>query len=433
MAEITGQIKISEETSPIIQKKIDNILNFKKEIENNLTRETTQILEIILGGAANLNSSDIHFEPEKEKAKIRIRVDGILRDIIYLDPKIYSKIVSRIKLISGIKLNVADRPQDGRFSLILKESPVEIRTSTLPSEYGESIVLRVLNPKNLIELADLGLRNDLLKIFEKEAKKPHGMIIVTGPTGSGKTSTLYAFLKKISGSETKIITIEDPIEYHLKGISQTQAEPSKGYDFANGLRSLMRQDPDVILVGEIRDFETAQIALQAALTGHLVLSTLHANDAAGTVSRLVDLGVSSASIAPAVNMIVAQRLVRKICEKCKKEAVATAEELAEFEKNLNSLPKNVKIRPLTKDLKIPKTKGCEFCNFTGYSGRMGVHEALLINSDMEKLILASATTAELRETAIKKGMIAMYQDGLIKVLKGITSLEEVKRVVGEEE
>jgi len=271
----------------------------------------------------------------------------------------------------------------------------------------------------------------LLKIFGREIKKPNGMIIVTGPTGSGKTTTLYAFLKKIQKPEIKIITIEDPIEYHLKGISQTQVAPEKGYDFASGLKSIMRQDPDVILVGEIRDLETTNIALQASLTGHLVLSTLHTNDAAGTVARLLDLGASAASIAPAINMAVAQRLVRIVCKKCTKLLPIDSATLQKMKKALRNLPKEVKVLSLTEKLKILKTKGCQFCNFTGYQGRVGIFESFLIDEEMEKFVLTMPSIPALRERAVKKGMITMYQDGLIKALKAITTIEEVERVTGE--
>ena len=266
---------------------------------------------IILAGAVKLKASDIHIEPEEEQAKLRVRIDGMLQDALSLDNKIYKSIVSRIKLLAKLKLNVSDRPQDGRFSILFKETEIEIRASSLPSEYGESIVMRILDPNSLVNIESLGLRKDLVKIFNKEIKQPNGMIIVTGPTGSGKTTTLYAILKKLNNPKIKIITIEDPIEYHLKGISQTQVDPKKGYSFASGLRSIMRQDPDVILVGEIRDLETAKIALQAALTGHLVLTTLHTNNAAGTIARLQALGEKPVNIAPAINMAIAQRLVRK--------------------------------------------------------------------------------------------------------------------------
>ena len=423
---ITGEIEISPQIFAETQEKIKNISDFKKKIEEFLIKSVSEILEVILGGGISLRASDIHIEPEKNQAKIRLRIDGILQDVIIFDLKTSQTFLSRLKLLSGIKLNIADRPQDGRFSILIPPAePIEIRVSTLPAEYGESIVLRILNPKSLIEIEELGVRKDLLEIFKREIKRPNGMIIVTGPTGSGKTTTLYAFLKRIQNPEIKIITIEDPIEYHLKEISQTQANPAKGYDFVSGLKSIMRQDPDVVLVGEIRDLETAKISLQAALTGHLVLTTLHTNDAAGTVVRIEALGEKPVNIAPAINMAVAQRLVRKVCQKCAKfEKIS----LPDFEK----IKKALKKVPISSALKIPQAKGCKDCNFTGYQGRIGIFEAFLVDDEMEKFILTSPSISALREKAIKKGMLTMHQDGMIKVLEGITTIGEVERVTGEE-
>lgn len=418
MEKITGEVKISSQG-------IRNVSAFKAKIEKSLNEKVTDLLGIILGGAADLNSSDLHIEPSKEKAKIRIRVDGVLQDVIEINSELYKNLLARIKLLSRIKLNITDRPQDGRFSVLMaadskEQIAVEIRSSTLPAERGESIVLRILNPKNLVDIESLGLREELLEIFKREIKKPNGMIIVTGPTGSGKTTTLYAFLKKIQQSEIKIITIEDPIEYHLEGISQTQV--TKGYDFASGLKSVMRQDPDVILVGEIRDQATVNIALQAALTGHLVLTTLHTNDAAGTISRLISLGGQAANIGPAVNLAIAQRLVRRACQKCSKLRKPTAKESQKLKKELKQVPKNIK---------IPQVKGCSLCNNTGYKGRIGIFEAFLVDDEMEKFIAASPSIAALREKAKKQGMLTMRQDGLMKVLDGITTIEEVERETGE--
>ena len=362
-------------------------------------------------------------------AKIRARIDGILQDVVSMEKELYEKFLSRIKLLSGLKLNVVDRPQDGRFSVLIENLPVEIRSSTLPSEYGESIVLRVLNPKALIDMKGLGLREDLFGMLMKEIKKPNGMIIVTGPTGSGKTTSLYAFLKSLQKPEIKIITIEDPIEYHLKEVSQTQVSPEKGYDFASGLKSIMRQDPNVILVGEIRDLETANIALQAALTGHLVFTTLHTNDAAGTIARLVNLGAKPSDIGPAINLAIAQRLVRKVCEKCVKFENFSPEEFEKVKKETDSL--KIKIPEFTKNTKIPKATGCRECNLTGYRGRTGVYEAFPVDDEIEKFILTSPSISSLKEKIISKGMVTIKQDGLIKVLKGITTLEEVARVTGE--
>lgn len=426
---ITGEVEISRAKMLEIESEATNVSDFKIKIEDYLDTPVTELLEVILAGAIRLDSSDIHIEPEEERAKIRIRIDGILQDVLFFDTKTYQSLVSRIKLLSGIKLNISDRPQDGRFSIVMKDLTIEIRTSSLPAEYGESIVLRILNPKALIELEALGLRTDLLDIIEKEIKKPNGMIIVTGPTGCGKTTTLYAFLRKIENPEIKIITIEDPIEYHLESISQTQVDPKKGYDFASGLKSVMRQDPDVILVGEIRDKETVETALQAALTGHLVLSTVHTNDAAGVVARLTSLGAKIANIGPAINIAIAQRLVRKVCPECRELKKASPEELEKLKRGFDTLV--IDIPKITKDTMIPKTTGCKACNLTGYRKRIGVFEMFLIDEEMEKFLLNNPPIVELRNLAIKKGMVTMKQDGLIKVIQGITTIEEVERVVGE--
>jgi len=410
---------------------IKNIPEFKQKIAQSLNKKITELLEVVLKGAITLTASDLHIEPQKNEAKIRVRVDGILQDVILIDKNIYQALLSRIKLLSGIKLNVTDRPQNGRFSVPTPENPVEIRVSTLPAEAGESIVLRILNPKSLVGIDSLGLRKDLLASFKKEIKRPNGMIIVTGPTGSGKTTTLYAFLKTIQRPEIKIITIEDPIEYHLKGISQTQTDPKKGYDFASGLKSIMRQDPDVILVGEIRDLETAKIAIQAALTGHLVLTTLHTNDAAGTIARLISLGEKPANIGPAINLVIAQRLVRKVCQKCSQLKKANSLELKKIKETLGKLPKEVKVPKITSSIKIPQAKGCQQCNFTGYRGRIGIFESFSVDDEMERFILQNPSIATLRKKAIQKGMVLMRQDGFLKVMKGITTIEEVERITGE--
>jgi len=431
---ILGSVTVSPKIIEEVEAGVKDVLGFKKKIGEYVVENVTELLDVILYGAITLDASDVHIEPQEEEARLRIRLDGILQDVVFFDHDTYHHLLSRLKLLSKLKLNITDKPQDGRFTIEVKDLLIEVRTSSLPAEYGESIVMRILNPKSLISLEDLGLRDDLYKTFQKEIEKPNGMIIVTGPTGSGKTTTLYAFLKKIQNPEIKIITIEDPIEYHLTGVSQTQVSPEKGYDFSDGLRSIVRQDPDVILVGEIRDLETAKIALQASLTGHLVLSTLHTNDAAGTVPRLLDLGVDSSSIASGLKMAVAQRLVRKVCKKCSTLVSPTAKELSEIKKGLKSLPSSVKIPDLDK-IKIAEVKkeGCEACNFTGYKGRQGLFEAFLVDSEMEKFILTNPPVSSIRELAIKKGMVTMYQSGLIDIVLGITTFDEVARVVEEDE
>lgn len=422
---ITGQVQV-------VKTDVKNVEEFTKKIEQLLGSLTTGLVEIILSGAISLNASDIHIEPEEEKAKLRVRLDGVLHDALSLSLKTYNALLSRIKLLSEIKLNVTNRAQDGRFTILIEDTTIEIRASTLPSEYGEAVVLRLLNPKNLIEVEALGLRKDLEETFNKELKKPNGMIIVTGPTGSGKTTTLYAVLKKINSPEVKIITIEDPVEYHLEGLSQTQVDPSRGYTFANGLRALMRQDPDVILVGEIRDKETAEIALQAALTGHLVFSTLHTNDAAGAIARLVDLEVRPVSIAPALNMVVAQRLPRKVCKKCVKLVKPSPQDWQKIKRGLAKVKKEI-LPPafFSKKAVLPKAVSCQACNSTGYKGRIGIYETFLVDDETERFILRSSSIVDIKNLAIKKGMVLMHQDGLIKVLEGITTIEEVERVTGE--
>lgn len=427
----TGSKKIEGEVRLETKKEIKSVSDLKKELLKFSDKSVSEILDIILIGTIILDSSDIHIEPEEGDIKLRLRIDGMLQDITVFDEKTYASILSRIKLLSGLKLNIEDKPQDGRFSIFLGNQSIETRVSSLPGQYGESLVLRILNPKSLVGIELLGLRDELLKLFNEEISKPNGMIIVTGPTGSGKSTTLYSFLKKIQSPEIKVITIEDPIEYELKGIVQTQVNPEKGYDFPSGLKAIVRQDPDVILVGEIRDKETADIALQAALTGHLVFSTLHTNDAAGTIARLAALGAEVSNIGPAVNLIIAQRLARKICNKCGAMEKVTAEELQIFKKELAGVSKKEKIPELDKDLKVPRAKGCDFCNNTGYKGRTGIFEALVVDDDMERFLSSHSSISDLRDKAKTRGMITMLQDGLIKVLKGETTLKEVERVAKE--
>ena len=430
---VGGEIRISRLPN---QEKAKNIPSFAESISLALGSSTSQLLDTILIEAIDLGVSDIHFETKENDVKIRLRVDGVLQDLITINKVIYNSLLSRLKLVSGIKLNISNRPQDGRFSIVAEETngerqEIEVRSSTLPSEYGESIVLRVLNPKNLISLEKLGLNDDLLKIFRREITKPNGMIIVTGPTGSGKTTTLYAFLKEVNNSEVKIITIEDPIEYRLEGISQTQTDPEKGYSFASGLKAIVRQDPDIILVGEIRDLETAEIALQAALTGHLVFSTLHANDAAGTIARLIDLGAKAPSVSSAINLVVAQRLLRRVCPECAKMESPDTSLLKRIRANLKGAPEQTADILLEKTAKVPVAVGCQNCSFTGYRGRIGVFETFLIDEEMEKFILQKPSTGELKTKAKEKGMITMYQDGLIKVLQGLTTISELEHMIEE--
>jgi len=430
---ITGRIDVDKERVEGLIKKLVNLEAVNGEIGNFDFKKfpTAQILEIILAGALANRASDVHFEPGRNAAKLRYRIDGDLHDVLKdLKNTIYSHIVSRIKLLSNLKLNVRDQAQDGRFTIGLGGKEIEMRVAVAPSEFGEVIVMRVLDPDAInLSLEDLGLRKDDLKIIESELKRPNGMILNTGPTGSGKTTTLYAFLKHKSSSDIKIITIEDPIEYHLEGIEQTQVDPQANYTFSNGLKSLMRQDPDVILIGEVRDLETANIAIQAALTGHLVFSTVHANQASGAIPRLIDLGVKPNSVGPALNLIIAQRLVKRLCEKCKAADKISADLKNKFEKLLKALPERVDKKGFEKTA-VYKPKGCKACGGIGFRGRIAIYELLQVTKDIEALMNKQVGEIEIQDFAEEQGMVTMQQDGILKVISGITTLEEVEKVTG---
>ncbi len=432
-----GSLDIANEEIQDLVKSVKSANDVKKSIEIVLNQKKSyrisKILEIILAGAISINASDIHIEPEEKLAKLRYRLDGVLNDILELDHTTYELLLSRIKLISNLKLNIKEKAQDGRFSIKLGDMEIEIRTSLLPGGYGESIVLRVLNPNAIsVSLENLGINKKLLNIIANELKKPNGMVLNTGPTGSGKTTTLYAFLKKIQTPGIKMITIENPIEYHLKGVVQTQVEEEKGYTFLEGLRSSLRQDPDVIMVGEIRDEETAEIAVNAALTGHLVFSTLHTNNAAGTFPRLIDLGVNSKVITSAINIAMAQRLIRKLCNKCKKKAVLREKE----NKIIKKITDSISDKNYLKDLdttNIFETVGCAECNFTGFKGRTGIFEAILTDEKIEEVVNKNPSEREVNKAAESQNILNMKQDGVIKILRGITSIDELGRVIDLEE
>ncbi len=398
------------------------------------------MLEILLAGSVAVGASDIHIEPEDGSVHIRARLDGVLENLLTINYETYKLLSSRIKLLSGLKLNVIASAQDGRFSIKLNEKEIEIRSSVIPGAYGESFVMRVLNPESIaVPFEDLGVNKRLFEIIEKELKRPNGIILTTGPTGSGKTTTLYAFLRKIYSPGSKVITIEDPIEYHLEGITQTQTNEEKGYTFLEGLRSALRQDPDVIMVGEIRDTETAKISINSALTGHLVFSTLHTNTAAGTIPRLIDLGVDAKIISSALNISLAQRLARKLCNYCKKEAPANDEE----KRILNTVIERIKsegkeyaltsIESLLPISNLFQAVGCEKCNNTGFKGRVGIYEAILTDENIEKIINENPTEREIKKASLPQKILDLQQDATIKIIQGITSLDEVGRVVDIEE
>ncbi|OGZ98830.1 MAG: hypothetical protein A3C07_00635 [Candidatus Sungbacteria bacterium RIFCSPHIGHO2_02_FULL_47_11] len=428
----TGTVQVSHERLEALRKELVALGDIKERVKGAFYAKTTEELEIILAGALSVEASDVHLEPHADSVRLRFRMDGVLHDIIEIPIKIYMLMLSRIKLVSELKLNVHDRAQDGRFTIKTGGAEIEVRTSVLPGPAGENIVLRVLNPKTIgVSFSNLGMQPWTVATMESELKKPNGMILTTGPTGSGKTTTLYAFIQKIISQEIKIITIEDPIEYHIVGLEQTQVDAEKGYDFANGLRSIVRQDPDIILVGEIRDFDTAETAMHAALTGHLVFSTLHTNDAAGTIPRLLDLGVQPAIIAPAINAALAQRLVRRLCNECKIKQHLTASQTQEMKKALAAFPKVTTV-PDEKSWTVFQTpkKSCGSCSGIGYKGRIGIFEIILIDERIEALILKRPAETEIKKEAATQGQTTMRQDGLLKVLAGITDLAELERVIG---
>jgi len=408
------------QTIPDVKSLINEVLEMKKSYR------ISRIMEIIIAGALSTKASDIHLEPEQAYVRLRYRLDGMLTNILDFDLITYKLLLSRLKLISNLKLNV-DGAQDGRFSIKIKDSEIEIRTSLLPGAYAESVVLRVLNPDSIsVPLNELGINDKLLEVILHEITRPNGMILITGPTGSGKTTTLYAFLKKIHTPEVKIITIENPIEYHLPGIVQTQTE--KNYTFAEGLRSALRQDPDVIMVGEIRDSETADIAINSALTGHLVFSTLHTNNAAGTFPRLIDLDINPKILSSAINLAMAQRLVRKLCMNCRKKIALVGKELEIVQKIADEITDKDYLKGL--DLStMYQAVGCDKCNMIGYKGRIGVHEAIIMNEDIENAIKDNPSERGIKLAAKTQKLLTLVQDGMVKVLSGTTTLDELQRVV----
>jgi type IV pilus assembly protein PilB len=431
--DITGKIQIDEEQWKKLQEQFPDFKGAQKtfaELKYE-TVSTNDLFKTILTGALATRASDIHIEAEELGGKFRYRIDGVLHDVAVKVPeRNYKNIISKIKLLSGLKLNIHGETQDGRFTIRMVDRDIEMRVSIIPSQYGETVVMRILDPRGInVTLEQLGLRADDLELIQKELNRPNGLILNTGPTGSGKTTTLYTFLRTVSTPEVKIITVEDPVEYHLPGISQTQIDTAAGYTFASGLRAILRQDPDIILVGEIRDLETAEIAMNSSLTGHLVFSTLHTNDAIGAVPRFVDLGVKPAILGPALTLVIAQRLVRKLCEHCRKPVTITPELKTNLDNFLASLPVRVN-RSEYQNPTIFEPGGCEVCGNFGYKGRVGIYEFLRKTPELEDLISKEVTILELRRIAEEQEMIYLQEDGLLKIMKGVTSFAEVEDVTG---
>jgi type II secretory ATPase GspE/PulE/Tfp pilus assembly ATPase PilB-like protein len=391
---------------------------------------TTDTVTYLLAAALKLDSSDMHVEAEAERVVVRFRLDGILHDAAVLPKDTFRQLVSRVKLISALKINITDKPQDGRFTVKLPNGEVDMRVSTMPTVYGESIVMRILKQsREGLTLDQVGLYGDAYVRLKREIDRPNGMIITTGPTGSGKTTTLYACMQLLNEPGVKIITLEDPVEYRMAGVNQSQIDRSKDYTFAKGLRSILRQDPDIAMVGEIRDLETADIAIQAALTGHLMLSTIHTNSAAGAIPRFLSMGVKPFLLAPSLNCVIGQRLVRRLCTECKMVATFTPELEERFAESLASMPEKEKAlfspRPT-----FYTAKGCTVCNGIGYKGRTGIYEILTMNQEIEGLILSGQVSEyEIEANAVKHGMVTMVHDGLLKAREGVTSVDEIFRVI----
>lgn len=423
-----GAVSVNDEVLDRATESIKTVNDLKTRLAD---IPVTELFELMLAGALAIRASDIHFEPEKDLMRLRYRLDGLLHEVTTLDRTRYQRVLNRVKVLSKMKLNITKAPQDGRFTIRQSNIDIEVRVSVLPSEYGESIVMRLLDPRGIrAKIEDLGMRPDVLAKCKELLGRPQGALLTTGPTGSGKTTTLYAFLNFLNTPDMKIITVEDPIEYHIEGINQTQVDPAKGYTFAGGLRAIVRQDPDIILIGEIRDLETAGIALQAALTGHMVLSTIHTNDAAGTIPRLIDIGVKPDTVAPAVTMAMGQRLLRRLCPDCKKKITPPDDELQKLVAALSPIAERFNLPKLDASLTLYGPVGCDACSGIGYKGRVGVYEVFEVTRAMEKLILESASVTDIRDLAIKEGMVTMLQDGYLKLVEGTTAFDEVHRVLG---
>ncbi len=412
-----------------LRKSVTSLEQVKAKTEEiktlNPARRVSATLETLFAGALSLGASDIHIEPEPTAVRVRYRLDGVLHDVIALERGVYERLISRVKLLAGLILNKKTEAQDGRFTFDTSERQVEVRTSIIPGASGESAVMRLLDPTVAsFNMESLGLNPIMEAVMKEELKRPNGMIITTGPTGSGKTTALYAFLRAVHNPEVKVITIEDPVEYKVEGIVQTQVE--EGYSFAQGLRSILRQDPDIIMVGEIRDRDVAETAVHAAETGHLVFSTLHTNSAAGSFARLIDLGVDSRLIGSSTNIVLGQRLVRKLCDACKRPRSATPEEKDKIMRVMRGHPKPP---VLGEEVTIYDAPGCSECANSGFKGRQGVFEAIRVDEAVEEAVIRDPRDHVVLAAAKGQGIPTMAEDGMEKVLAGVTSLAELERVV----
>ena len=424
--DVLPKIKKSKPGVEITEKALQNFKSKIKDLKDiqALIKKVsvTDFITFVIAGGVNFQASDIHIESEEKDVKIRYRIDGVLNDVANFDKTLWQKAISRIKLLAGLKINVQKKPQDGRFTIFLEKERIDVRVSTLMTAFGEGLVIRLLMSSAVgLKFKDLGLRDEDYKILETEIKKNTGMILTTGPTGSGKTTMLYAILNQLNTPDKKIITLEDPIEYELKGINQSQTAPDKGFTFATGLRSILRQDPDIIMVGEIRDLETAETAIDAALTGHLVVSTLHTNNAPAAIPRLLSLDVKPSLLGSALNAVLGQRLVRRLCPDCKTEAKLDTKTQTRVEKILSTLDVNNPV--------FYTASGCPKCSGFGYQGRIAIFEIFQINKKVQDILKPDITEKQLSDIAQQSGMLTMVQDGLLKALNGVTSVDEIFRVI----
>jgi type IV pilus assembly protein PilB len=424
-----------------ITSEVTRALDERREDEEKMAMETkkkvsaeapvARIVATILEYAVKSRASDVHIEPQEENVRIRYRIDGILQEKYILPRNVNEAVVSRIKILAALKIDEKRVPQDGRFFFSNDGNDVDLRVSTLPTTYGEKVVMRLLKKSQKVPtLPDLGLRGLALKNLMTSIERPHGIIIVCGPTGSGKTTTLYSVLDIVSTSKVNVMTIEDPVEYQMKGVNQVQVNVQAGLSFASALRSFLRQDPNVIMVGEIRDTETAELAINAALTGHLVFSTLHTNDASGVPPRLLDMGVEPFLLVSSLNCVVGQRVLRKVCRDCVTQVEIPSETESELKTTLGAIYKMIEDRWQKdgKKLMLPKIVGCEKCNNTGYLGRIAIYEVMPVTEKLSKLIVEKVAASEIQKQAMEEGMLTMKQDGYVKVLEGVTTMDEVLRV-----
>jgi len=418
------EILVDEDIGSLINEDINDIEDLKKIAQENYIPKT---VAAIINLALKFRASDIHIEPEQKKLRVRYRVDGILKDIMNLPLSVHPPIASRVKILGKLKLDETRIPQDGRFDVMFKNHEVDVRVSALPTVHGEKIVMRILDKtQGILSLEDLGMKGRAFDLTIEAMGKPYGVILSTGPTGSGKSTTLYAIINRISSPSVNIVTLEDPVEYEIAGVNQCQVKPSIGFTFAEGLRSVLRQDPNVIMVGEIRDGETAGMATHAALTGHLVLTTLHTNDASGALPRLINMGVEPFLITSSINLVIAQRLVRRICPKCSTEMKIPEVLLARIKAELDKIPKTNKqdLARIPQVLKFYHGVGCSECE-NGFKGRVGIFEVLRMTDGIEALAVGKKTSNEIREAAIADGMITIMQDGILKTLEGLTTIDEI--------